>query len=67
MLMKRDEGNLTLLAAAYKLRIGALVRYGGVPPYPETLDCVAKVLALHQRYREALAPRGAGSGSAAAP
>ena len=67
MLMKRYEGDLTLVAAAYNAGIGALERYGGVPPYPETLGYVAKVLALHQSYREALAPRGAGSGSGAAP
>ena len=59
MLMRRFDGDLTLVAAAYNAGIGALERYGGVPPYAETQGYVAKVLALHQRYREALAPRAA--------
>ena len=54
-LMQRYDGDLTLVAAAYNAGVGALQRYGGVPPYPETQTYVARVLALHQRYREALA------------
>jgi hypothetical protein len=55
MLMRLYGGDLTLVAAAYNAGIGTLARYGGVPPYPETQTYVARVLALHQRYREALA------------
>jgi hypothetical protein len=51
------DGDLTLVAAAYNAGVGALERYGGVPPYAETQAYVAKVLALHQRYSEALEPQ----------
>jgi hypothetical protein len=54
-LMRRYDNDLTLVAAAYNAGIGALARYGGVPPYAETQAYVAKVLALHGRYRRALA------------
>lgn len=33
---------------------GTLTRYGGVPPYAETIAYVAKVQDLHARYREAM-------------
>ena len=49
------DGDLTLVAAAYNAGVGALKRYGGVPPFVETQAYVAKVLALHERYSEALA------------
>jgi hypothetical protein len=49
------DGDLTQVAAAYNAGIGAVKRYGGVPPYAETQAYVAKVLALHERYSEALA------------
>lgn len=49
------DGDLMLVAAAYNAGVGALKRYGGVPPYAETQAYVAKVLALHERYSEALA------------
>lgn len=54
MLMRRYDGDLALVAAAYNAGIGTLERHGGIPPFPETQDYVAKVLALHQRYRLAL-------------
>ena len=52
---KRYKGDLAMVAAAYNAGIGTVTRYGGIPPYTETRDYVAKVLALHVRYREALA------------
>ena len=57
----RYEGDLLLVAAAYNAGIGAVTQYGGVPPYPETREYVAKVEVLYARYRKALglAPRGA--------
>jgi hypothetical protein len=53
-LMRRYKGDLALVAAAYNAGIGAVAQFGGVPPYRETLAYVAKVQALHARYRTAL-------------
>ncbi len=52
-------GDRVLVAAAYNAGIGAVTQYGGVPPYVETQEYVAKVGALYTRYRKAmgLAPR----------
>jgi hypothetical protein len=53
-LLRRYKGDLTLAAAAYNAGIGAVQQHGGVPPYRETQAYVAKVRALHERYRAAL-------------
>ena len=55
----RYEGDLVLVAAAYNAGVGAVEQHGGVPPYPETREYVAKVEILYPRYRKALglAPR----------
>jgi hypothetical protein len=53
-LKRRYRNNFVLVAAAYNAGIGAVSRYGGVPPYAETQAYVAKVQALHERYRIAL-------------
>lgn len=52
-------GDRLLTAAAYNAGPGAVAQYGGVPPYVETQEYVAKVGALYARYRQALglAPR----------
>ena len=52
-------GDRILVAAAYNAGVGAVTQYGGVPPYVETQEYVAKVSALNERYRKAmgLAPR----------
>jgi membrane-bound lytic murein transglycosylase B len=57
----RYEGDLVLVAAAYNAGVGAVTQYGGVPPYAETQEYVAKVETLYGRYRAAmgLAPRTA--------
>ncbi|HEV7490641.1 MAG TPA: lytic transglycosylase domain-containing protein [Rhodanobacteraceae bacterium] len=47
-------GDRVLVAAAYNAGIGAVTQYGGVPPYVETQEYVAKVGALYTRYREAM-------------
>ncbi len=54
-------GDLQLVAAAYNAGIGAVTQHGGVPPWPETREYVAKVEVLYARYRKALglAPRSA--------
>ncbi len=53
-LMRRYRNDFTLVAAAYNAGIGAVSRFGGVPPYAETQAYVAKVAALHDRYRAAM-------------
>jgi soluble lytic murein transglycosylase-like protein len=49
-LMDRYHGQLDLALAAYNAGPGAVDKYGGVPPYPETQDYVRNVMA---DYREA--------------
>lgn len=47
-------GDRVLAAAAYNAGAGAVAQYGGVPPYVETQDYVAKVSTLYARYRQAM-------------
>ena len=56
-LLRRYRDDRTLALAAYNAGIGAVRRHGGVPPYPETQTYIAKVGALHARYREAMGIR----------
>ncbi|HSD16247.1 MAG TPA: lytic transglycosylase domain-containing protein [Thermomonas sp.] len=53
-LLARYKGNYALAAAAYNAGIGTVAKYAGMPPYAETIAYVAKVQALHARYREAM-------------
>jgi soluble lytic murein transglycosylase-like protein len=45
-LLKRFGGRVALALAGYNAGAGAVERYGGVPPYPETRAYVAKILGL---------------------
>lgn len=54
VLLRRYKGDFLLAAAAYNAGMGAVAKFGGVPPYAETLAYVEKVRALHARYRSAM-------------
>jgi len=45
------NGDLQLTIAGYNAGEGAVVRYGGIPPYAETQQYVVKVLAYYHQYR----------------
>ncbi|MBA6302217.1 lytic transglycosylase domain-containing protein [Colwellia sp. MB02u-14] len=49
-LIRKYGGNITLVSAAYNAGEGAVKKYKGVPPYPETQKYVERVKILHQRY-----------------
>ncbi len=51
-LLDRFNGELSLVLAAYNAGSGAVERYQGVPPFPETRRYIAKVLGFHSQYRK---------------
>lgn len=57
-LIDRFSGNVQLAVAAYNAGPGAVERFGGVPPYRETLDYLQRVFRFRQEYlRRSLAQR----------
>ena len=50
-LLDRYHGDMRLAVAAYNAGPGAVEKYGGVPPYAETQNYVANVLASYEKYK----------------
>jgi soluble lytic murein transglycosylase-like protein len=50
------NGNLELTIAGYNAGENAVMKYGGIPPYPETQQYVVKVLSAYAQYRRIAQP-----------
>ena len=50
-LMLRYENNIRFALAAYNAGEGAVSKYQGIPPYPETVTYLEHVLRLHKNYQ----------------
>ena len=51
ILANEFNGDLELTVAAYNAGDGAVIRFGGIPPYAETRDYVVNVTRYYRRYR----------------
>ena len=54
VLANEFNGDLELTVAAYNAGDGAVIRFGGIPPYTQTRDYVANVTRYYRRYRSIL-------------
>lgn len=53
-LLRRYNNDIRLALAAYNAGEGAVAKHGNrIPPYPETLDYVPRVMELYERFRHA--------------
>lgn len=50
-LLDTFKGDESLALAAYNSGLSKVAKYGGIPPYPETREYVAKVLSYRNNYR----------------
>ncbi|MDT8902788.1 lytic transglycosylase domain-containing protein [Anaeroselena agilis] len=60
-LVRQYRGDLVLALAAYNAGPGAVDRCGGVPPYPETQEYVARVMAYWHEFAGLQVPAGGGA------
>lgn len=51
-LLERFSGNVQLALAAYNAGSNAVLKYGSIPPYPQTRRYVLKVMERYRRYAE---------------
>lgn len=64
-LSRRFNGDLTRITAGYNAGEGAVDRFGGVPPYQETIRYVERVAILRERYQAEITAKASAAASTA--